>query len=115
MGIINVEGIGPIEIKGDAPDEQESQAIGEIVKSTPKSDQQTVAETDSFIGSPSFKRLLLEAGLAIGGTVLSGGLALPATAARVGFLARPFLMQLGKSSFGSAVGIRNRSRDCSNI
>jgi hypothetical protein len=104
MGIINVEGIGPIEIKGDAPDEQESQAIGEIVKSTPKSDQQTVAETDSFIGSPSFKRLLLEAGLAIGGTVLSGGLALPATAARVGFLARPFLMQLGKSSFGSAVG-----------
>jgi hypothetical protein len=104
MGLINVEGIGPIEIKGDAPDEQESQAIGEIVKSTPKSDQQTVAETDSFIGSPSFKRLLLEAGLAIGGTVLSGGLALPATAARVGFLARPFLMQLGKSSFGSAVG-----------
>jgi hypothetical protein len=68
MGIINVEGIGPIEIKGDAPDEQESQAIGEIVKSTPKSDQQTVAETDSFIGSPSFKRLLLEAGLAIGGS-----------------------------------------------
>ena len=104
MGIINVEGIGPIEIKGDAPDEQESQAIGEIVKSTPKSDQQTVAETDSFIGSPSFKRLLLEAGLAIGGTVLSGGLALPATAARVGFLARPFLMQLAKSSAGSAVG-----------
>jgi hypothetical protein len=57
-----------------------------------------------FLGSPSFKRLLLEAGLAIGGTVLSGGLALPATAARVGFLARPFLMQLAKSSFGSAAG-----------
>ena len=104
MGLINVEGIGPIEIKGDAPDEQESQAIGEIVKNTPKSEQQTVTETDGFLGSPSFKRLLLEAGLAIGGTVLSGGLALPATAARVGFLARPFLMQLAKSSFGSAAG-----------
>ena len=104
MGVINIEGIGPVEIKGDAPTEQESLAIGELVKNTPKSDEQTVAETDSFLGSPSFKRLLLEAGLAIGGTVLSGGLALPATAARVGFLARPFLMQLAKSSAGSAVG-----------
>jgi hypothetical protein len=27
MGIINVEGIGPIEIKGDAPDEQESKQL----------------------------------------------------------------------------------------
>jgi hypothetical protein len=54
MGLINVEGIGPIEIKGDAPDEQESQAIGEIVKNTPKSDQQTVTETDSFYRFPFF-------------------------------------------------------------
>ncbi len=104
MGLINVEGIGPVEIQGENPTEQESQAIGELVKNTPKSNQQTVTETDDFLGSPSFKRLLLEAGLAIGGTVLSGGLALPATAARVGFLARPFLMQLAKSSFGSAAG-----------
>lgn len=104
MGVINIEGIGPIEIQGETPTEQESQAIGELVKNTPKSDDQTVAETDGFLGSPSFKRLLLEAGLAIGGTVLSGGLALPATAARVGFLARPFLMQLAKSSAGSAAG-----------
>jgi len=104
MGVINIEGIGPVEIKGDAPTEQESLAIGELVKNTPKSDQQTITETDSFLGSPSFKRLLLETGLAIGGTILSGGLALPATALRVGFLARPFLMQLAKSSAGSAIG-----------
>jgi len=104
MGVINIEGIGPIQIQGDTPTEQESKAIGELVKNTPKTDVKTVEETDSFLGSPSFKRLVLEAGLAIGGSVLSGGLALPAMAARVGFLARPFLMQLAKSSAGSAVG-----------
>ena len=58
--------------------------------------------TQSFMSSPAFGRLLTEAGLAIAGTIATGGLALPEIALRAGMLARPFLTQLAKSSVGGA-------------
>ena len=48
MGIINVEGLGAIQIQGDQPTEQELQAISEQVRDLPKPDDQVNQETDTF-------------------------------------------------------------------
>jgi len=111
MGIINVEGLGPVQIEGDKPTPQEESIIIDSFNSRKKNitNKQNVQEDNSpgitnYLTSPDFLRLVLETGLGIGGSLLTGGAALPATAARVGFLARPFLTQLLKSSLGSAAG-----------
>jgi hypothetical protein len=104
MGVINIEGLGSIQIAGDTPTEKEQQTIIEAMKTMPASDKEIDAKTDSFLSSPSFARIALEVGLGIGGSLVSGGAALPVTLARWGMLARPFLTQLAKSAAGSAVG-----------
>ena len=104
MGIINIEGLGSIKIKGDTPSESEQKAIVEAMQNMPASDKEIDQKTDSFLSSPSFGRLALEVGLGIGGSLVSGGAALPVTLARWGMLARPFLIKLAKSAGGSAVG-----------
>ena len=107
MGQINVEGIGIVDIKGDIPTYSEMQEIQKTAESL-KADNivtgEAENETENFFKTPAFGRLVLEAGLSIGGAVATGGLALPAIAARAGFLARPFLTQLAKSALGSAAG-----------
>ena len=114
MGIINVEGLGPVQIEGDKPTAQEESLIIDAFSSRKKeaaaSPNKPRASADNspgitnYLTSPDFARLVLETGLGIGGSLLTGGAALPAAAARVGFLARPFLTQLLKSSLGSAAG-----------
>lgn len=99
MGRINVEGLGVVEIAGDEPTAEEISIITENFKNI-----QAEKDTDTFVKSPSFGRIALEIGLGIGGSFATGGLGLPALAARAGMLARPFLVQLAKSSAGSAVG-----------
>ena len=104
MGVINIEGLGSIQIAGDTPTEKEQQAIVEAMKTMPASNKEIDAKTDSFLSSPSFARIALEVGLGIGGSLVSGGAALPVTLARWGILAKPFLTQLAKSAGGSAIG-----------
>jgi len=101
MGVINVEGLGAVQIEGDVPTEKEQEIIKKSISSKTKDNEPSITE---YLTSPDFARLVLETGLGIGGSLLTGGAALPATAARVGFLARPFLTQLLKSSLGSAAG-----------
>jgi hypothetical protein len=107
MGQINVEGVGIVDIKGDTPTYSEMAEIQKTAESL-KADNivtgEAENETENFFKTPAFGRLVLEAGLSIGGAVATGGLALPAIAARAGFLARPFLTQLAKSALGSAAG-----------
>ena len=107
MGQINVEGLGVVDIKGDTPTYSEMQEIqknAEAIKTDNIVTGEAENETENFFQTPAFGRLVVEAGLSIGGAVATGGLALPAIAARVGFLARPFLTQLAKSAAGSAAG-----------
>lgn len=107
MGQINVEGLGVVDIKGDTPtfsEMQEIQKNAEAIKADNIVTGEAENETENFFQTPAFGRLVVEAGLSIGGAVATGGLALPAIAARVGFLARPFLTQLAKSAAGSAAG-----------
>jgi len=101
MGIINVEGIGAVQIQGDTPTPEEEKIIMDHFASKSKDDAPSVTK---FLTSPEFARIVLETGLGIGGSLLTGGAALPATVARVGFLARPFFTQLMKSAGGSALG-----------
>lgn len=101
MGIINVEGLGAVQIQGDTPTPEEEKIIMDHFASKSKDDAPSVTK---FLTSPEFARIALETGLGIGGSLLTGGAALPATVARVGFLARPFLTQLMKSAAGSAAG-----------
>ena len=101
MGIINVEGIGAVQIQGDTPTPEEEKTIMDHFASKSKDDAPGVTK---FLTSPEFARIVLETGLGIGGSLLTGGAALPATVARVGFLARPFFTQLMKSAGGSALG-----------
>jgi hypothetical protein len=57
MGVINIEGLGSIQIAGDKPTEKEQQAIVEAMKTMPASDKEIDAKTDSFLSSPSFARI----------------------------------------------------------
>ena len=106
MGQIFVEGLGTVEIQGDTPNENESKQIGLALDQIKENKFQPESEkvADSFLNGPTVGRIALELGLSIAGTVATGGLALPALVARAGFLARPTLVALAKSSFGSAVG-----------
>jgi len=107
MGQINVKGLGVVNIAGDTPTDEEAKAIKTQVEQKQK-DMLTKGPaekaTDDFLNDFSWGRLVTEAGLAIGGSILTGGLALPGLAIRSGMLARPFLTQLAKSSIGSGVG-----------
>jgi hypothetical protein len=86
MGVINIEGLGSIQIAGDTPTEKEQQAIVEAMKTMPASNKEIDAKTDSFLSSPSFARIALEVGLGIGGSLVSGGAALPVTLASLGYI-----------------------------
>jgi hypothetical protein len=102
MGVINVEGIGAIQIAGDTPTAEEQKAI--LNASAAKGQDTAESSVTDFLKSKEFKRLVLETGLAMGGAYLTGGATLPAVAARAGMLSRPFLSALARSSAGSAAG-----------
>ena len=133
MAIINIEGLGEVEIQGDTPTPEESRIILKAVE-TKKQEKmaqdlpslgetyvtdkelssgltsEEIAAQDQALGeylkSPEFFRLVAEIGGATAGSILTGGLALPAAAvaARAGMLARPFLAKLAQSSAGAAAG-----------
>jgi hypothetical protein len=71
--------------------------------------------TDDFLNDFSWGRLVTEAGLAIGGSILTGGLALPGLAIRSGMLARPFLSTISKKLNWFRSWCRNRCSCISNI
>jgi hypothetical protein len=107
MGKVNIQGLGTVNIEGDKPNEQEIEVFKRMlaVKESGKLVDAPAEEvTESFFTSPKFGRILTEVGLAIGGSIATGGLALPGLALRAGMLARPFLTQLAKSSIGAGVG-----------
>jgi len=130
MGIINIEGLGEIEIQGDTPTPEESRLIlkaaearkqEKIAQDLPSTQETFVtdreltgemvgkgADVDKAIGdfltSPEFGRLVLEIGGAIGGSVITGGLGTPVALARIGMISKPFLKQLLKSSAGAGLG-----------
>jgi hypothetical protein len=106
MGQIFVEGLGTVEIEGDTPNEKETQAIKRASEKF-KDDSllpQSEKITDTFLTAPNIARFATEVGLSIAGTVFTGGLALPAIAARGAILARPFLTRLAQSALGSGLG-----------
>jgi len=107
MGRVNIVGLGTVDIEGSTPNEKEIEVFKRMaaIKGADKITTGPAEEvTESFFQSPSFGRILTEAGLAIAGSVATGGLALPGLALRAGMLARPFLTQLAKSSIGAGVG-----------
>ena len=107
MGRVNIQGLGVVDIEGDAPSEKELDTFKRVIElrgADKLTDGPAEELTESYIQSPAFKRLLVEAGLSIAGTIATGGLALPALAVRGTMLARPFLTQLAKSSLGAGVG-----------
>ena len=106
MGQIFVEGLGSVEIQGDAPNENETKQIGLALDQIKENRFQPESEkvADSFLTGPGIARLGLEIAGSIAGTVATGGLALPAIIARGGFLARSTLAALAKSSLGSGAG-----------
>jgi len=107
MGRVNIQGLGVVNIEGDKPNEQELEVFKRMlsVKESGKLVDAPAEEvTESFMTGPKFGRILTEVGLAIGGSIATGGLALPGLALRAGMLARPFLTQLAKSSIGAGVG-----------
>ena len=101
MGVINVEGIGAVQIAGDTPTAEEQKAI---LNASASKGQDSDSSITDFLKSKEFKRLVLETGLSIGGAYLTGGATLPAVAARAGMLSKPFLSALARSSSGSALG-----------
>jgi len=107
MGRINVKGLGVVDIAGEEPTQGEIEAIKSKLKEIQLNDivdKPAEEATDKFLNDFSWGRLVAEAGLAVAGSVATGGLALPGIAARAGFLAKPFLKQLAKASVGSGVG-----------
>ena len=106
MGKINVEGLGVVEIEGDVPTLEEQQTIKENYNRI-TTEQAAAKRVDSTIEPWTTGQALrfgIEAGLGIGASILTGGLALPALAARGGMLALPFARQLGISTLASAAG-----------
>ena len=107
MGRANIKGLGVVEIEGNTPNEEEIAVFQRMIEAkgaAQVTDAPAEELTESFMSSPAFGRLLTEAGLAIAGSIATGGLALPGLAIRAGMLARPFLTQLAKSSIGAGVG-----------
>jgi polyhydroxyalkanoate synthesis regulator phasin len=106
MGQIFVEGLGTVEIEGDVPNEKETQAIKRAAEKFKDESllPQSEKVADTFLTGPKIGRLATEVVLSIGGTILTGGLGLPALAARGAILARPFLTRLAQSALGSGLG-----------
>jgi hypothetical protein len=121
MGIINIEGLGDIQIQGDTPTPEESRIILKAAQT--KSEQKaalertpSISDTDvpedtgaaerikEYVSSPEFYRAALEIGGGVAGSLATGGLGLPVLAARVGMRSLPFLIQLAKSTGGAAIG-----------
>ena len=107
MGRINVQGLGVVEIEGDAPTEKESEQIGKALKTLMNeqvgdvvSDKQAVEYADG----PNFGRIATEVAGSILGSIAAGGFTLPRLAANVGMRSLPFLKALAKASAGSAAG-----------
>ena len=74
MGQINVKGLGVVTIAGDEPTAEETIKIKETLvekQTNALSEGSAAKETDGFLGGMSWGRLVAEAGLAIGGSVLS--------------------------------------------
>ena len=83
MGRVNIQGLGVVDIEGDAPNEKEIEVFKRMVEAKGASQLTNGAAeevTESFMTSPTFGRILTEAGLAIAGSVATGGLALPGLA-----------------------------------
>ena len=90
MGRVNIVGLGTVDIEGDTPNEKEIEVfkrMAEAKGASQLSDGPSEEVTESFMSSPTFGRSLPEAGLAIAGSVATGGLALPGIALRAGMLA----------------------------
>jgi hypothetical protein len=122
MGIINIEGLGDIQIQGDTPTQEESRIILKAAQT--KSEQKaalertpSVSDTDvpedtgaaerikEYVSSPEFQRAALEIAGGVGGSIATGGLGLPVLAAtKLGMRSLPFLIQLAKSTGGAALG-----------
>jgi len=104
MGRIKVRGLGVVNIAGETPNAEETAAIENKLEQLQeeKAIAQGVDKTNK--SEINLGRLGLEVGLSVLGTLATGGAALPMLATRAGMLARPFLIQLGKSALGSAAG-----------
>jgi len=128
MGQIVVEGT-TFNIKGDQPTEQENKIISDyLIKDVKKSEDESGKnqsykeiedilntsnsiedkDTDDFLTSPAFGRLVTEVLLSIGGSVAAayvpgGQVALPMMLARVGRYAKP-LITAAKTAIGAGVG-----------
>jgi len=128
MGQIVVEGT-TFNIKGDQPTEQENKIISDyLIKDVKKAEDESGKnqsykeiedilntsnsiedkDTDDFLTSPAFGRLVTEVLLSIGGSVAAayvpgGQVALPMMLARVGRYAKP-LITAAKTAIGAGVG-----------
>lgn len=105
MADIFVDGLGIVSIAGDKPTEIESKAISRKLDQVneQRADKAAAEQSDIFT-APKMMRFGLEVAGAIAGTVLTGGLALPALATRVSLASRPFIGALLKSAAGSGAG-----------
>lgn len=105
MADIFVDGLGIVSIAGDKPTEIESKAISRKLDEVTelRAEQDAAKASESFDGRKLF-RFGLEVAGAIAGTFFSGGLGLPAAAARMSMLSRPFIAKLAKSAAGSGIG-----------
>ena len=106
MGQIFVKGLGTVNIAGDAPTEAEAQAIKQKYDDNQEQLKEVAADfkVQRGVDYKKLGRFGLEVGLSIAGTVATGGLALPAIAARATMLSRPFMVALAKSAAGSGAG-----------
>lgn len=121
MGIINIEGLGDVQIEGDTPTQEESRIIlkaaqAKLQQKSALEKTPNISDTDvpedtgaaervkQYISSPEFQRAALEIGGGLAGSLATGGLGLPVLAARVGMRSLPFLTQLAKSTAGAAAG-----------
>lgn len=107
MGQINVKGLGVVNIEGDTPTSEEASKIKEAlseINTNLAGDAVADQATEAYTNSPSFARILTEAGLSVVGALGTGAKYLPGIAGRVGMLSQPFIKQLLKTSAGAAAG-----------
>ena len=107
MGRINVQGLGVVEIEGNEPTEQESQAIGKALQTLINDkvgDSVADKAATEYSDSPNFGRIVTEVAGSIVGSIAAGGFTLPGIARMVGMRSLPFLKALAKASAGSAAG-----------
>ena len=107
MGKINVQGLGVVEIEGNEPTEQESQAIGKALQTLMNNqvgDSIADKAATEYADGPNFGRIVTEVAGSIVGSIAAGGFTLPGIARNVGMRSLPFLKALAKASAGSAAG-----------